>query len=269
MLASMDRIVRWIDGKDELRASLVEAGDVAEHLRSLHGIAPEDVEPFFQTLLGALLFAQDLKSHQTLSLQVEHAGRAWHADATAEGLVRAMPSGSSWQESGFRITVRRMGPQGIIYQSVVESREASTLWALREYLEISEQSPAHISCFVDLSQNRVEAFLLRGFPNTPVEILSKALVAVDAMTPSVPVKQFLEAASPGRWDILAETKIEHHCPCSRERAAASLATLGTAELEEAASREGELEVFCDFCRTRYVFPAAELLALSARISAPN
>jgi molecular chaperone Hsp33 len=265
----MDRIVRWIDDKDELRASLVEAGNVAEYLRALHGISSEEEASFFQTLLGALLFAQDLKSHQTLSLQVEHAGRAWHADATAEGLVRAMPSGSSWLEPGFRITVRRMGQQGIIYQSVVESREASAQWALREYLEISEQSPAHISCFVDPSQRRVEAFLLRGFPDTPVDALSRALVAVDAMNPSVPVRQFLEAASSARWDILAETKIEHHCPCSRERAAASLATLGAAELEEAASREGELEVFCDFCRTRYAFPAAELLALSARISSPN
>jgi molecular chaperone Hsp33 len=258
----MDRIVRWIDGKDELRASLVEAGNLEKFLRELHEIPPQEEQSFFQTVLGTLLFAQDLKTHQTLSLQVEHAGRAWHCDATLEGMTRAMTTGSKWLEPGFRISVRRLGQKGLIYQSVVESKENSVLLALREYLEVSEQSPAHLSCYIDSSTLRAEAFLLRGFPDTPVETLSKALVATDALDPSTPIRELLTAANPGRWDILNETTVEHHCPCTRLRAMASLATLGAAELEEAAAKDGELEVICDFCRTRYVYNASELLNIA-------
>jgi molecular chaperone Hsp33 len=261
----MDRIVRWINGTDELRACLVEAGALEATIRDLHQLPEADILPMGETVLGTLLFAQDLKSHQTLSTVIEHDGRSWHCDATPEGLARAMISGSSWEGSGTRITVRRFGQKGLIYQSVVESAEATPLLALREYLEVSEQSPAHLSCFLDPLAGRAEAFLLRGFPDTPVELLGKALVALDAMTPSTPVKDLLHAAFDGRWDILNETSVEHHCPCSRERAAASLATLGAAELEEAAAQDGELGITCEFCKTRYGFEADELLALSSHL----
>lgn len=261
----MDRIVRWINGTDELRASLIEAGDLEAHLRSLHQLSESDIVPMGQTVLGTLLFAQDLKSHQTLSAVIEQGGRSWHCDATPEGLARAMRSGSTWEGTGTRITMRRFGQQGLIYQSVVESVEATPLLALREYLEVSEQSPAHISCHIDPTTKRAEAFLLRGFPDTPVGLLGKALVALDAMTPETPVKDLLNAAWDGRWDVLNEVTVEHHCPCSRERAGASLATLGSAELEEAAAQDGQLGITCEFCKTHYAFEASELLELSARL----
>lgn len=261
----MDRIVRWIDGTDQLRASLIEAGDLEAHLRTLHELGPDDIQPFGQTVLGTLLFAQDLKSHQTLSTVIEHAGRSWHCDATAEGFARAMLSGSKWDGQGTRVTIRRFGQQGLIYQSVVESVESTPLLALREYLEVSEQSPAHLSCYIDPATKRAEAFLLRGFPDTPVDMLGKALVALDALNPSTPVKDLLNTACPGRWDILTQVDVNHHCPCSRERAGVSLTTLGSAELEEAAAQDGQLGITCEFCKTHYSFEASELLELSARL----
>lgn len=261
----MDRIVRWINGTDELRASLVEAGNLVAHVRQIHNLEERDILPMGQTILGTLMFAQDLKNHQTLSAAIERGGRAWHCDATPEGFARAMCGNSSWDGTGTRVTIRRFGQKGLIYQSVVDSVEDTPLLALREYLEVSEQSPAHISFFQDASQNRAEAFLVRGFPDTPVALLGKALVALDTLTPETPVKDLLQAAFEGRWDILVETKVEHHCPCSRERAGASLATLGAAELEEAAASDGQLGITCEFCKTHYSFDAAELLELGAKL----
>lgn len=261
----MDRIVRWINGTDELRASLVEAGNLVAHVRQIHNLEERDILPMGQTILGTLMFAQDLKNHQTLSAAIERGGRAWHCDATPEGFARAMCGNSSWDGTGTRVTIRRFGQKGLIYQSVVDSVEDTPLLALREYLEVSEQSPAHISFFLDAAQNRAEAFLVRGFPDTPVALLGKALIALDLLTPETPVKDLLQAAFEGRWDILVETKVEHHCPCSRERAGASLATLGAAELEEAAASDGQLGITCEFCKTHYSFDAAELLELGAKL----
>ncbi len=68
----MDRIVRWINGTDELRASLVEAGNLVAHVRRIHELEEQDILPMGQTILGTVLFAQDLKSNQTLSAAIEH-----------------------------------------------------------------------------------------------------------------------------------------------------------------------------------------------------
>ncbi len=267
IVSGMDRIVRWIDGKAQLRVSQVEAPEVAAYLLQLHSIPPEDAEPFLETVLGALLCAQDLKSQEAISLQIERAGQSWFADATMDGLVRAMPGRSGWQGKGYRVTVQRRGPRGIIYQSAVESHEDSALYALREYLEVSEQSPAHLSCRVHPERNCVDAFLLRGFPDTPIEVLSEALGTLDSLTDADASTQLKATAE--RWDRLAETPVRHYCPCSRERVQASLAALTTAELEEEAAKGKDLEVRCEFCRQDYHFSPAELLDLAAKIQAPS
>jgi molecular chaperone Hsp33 len=52
--------------------------------------------------------------------------------------------------------------------------------------------------------------------------------------------------------------VTFHCPCSRERAAASLTLLGSAELGTMILDDGSAEVICNFCRERYEFSEADL-----------
>ncbi|MEP6653075.1 MAG: Hsp33 family molecular chaperone HslO [Myxococcales bacterium] len=47
--------------------------------------------------------------------------------------------------------------------------------------------------------------------------------------------------------------VRFHCPCSRERAAATLALLGNHELVSMIKEDGAGEVTCEFCRSRYQF----------------
>ena len=49
-----------------------------------------------------------------------------------------------------------------------------------------------------------------------------------------------------------------YCGCSRERAGASLALLGRAELAAMILEDGKAEVTCNFCRARHDFTEAEL-----------
>jgi len=58
--------------------------------------------------------------------------------------------------------------------------------------------------------------------------------------------------------LLDSRSVAFHCPCSRERAASSLALLGSAELEEMILEDVPAEVTCNFCRERYSFDEAEL-----------
>ena len=52
--------------------------------------------------------------------------------------------------------------------------------------------------------------------------------------------------------------VTFHCPCSRDRAAASLTLLGGAELGAMILDDGKAEVICNFCRERYEFGEAAL-----------
>ena len=57
---------------------------------------------------------------------------------------------------------------------------------------------------------------------------------------------------------LAEKPIRFHCPCSRARAAATLALLGEDDLLALIQEEGQADVTCEFCREHYAFTDATL-----------
>jgi molecular chaperone Hsp33 len=69
--------------------------------------------------------------------------------------------------------------------------------------------------------------------------------------------------------LLDSRTVAFHCPCSRERAGASLALLGSAELGEMILEDVPAEVTCNFCRERYLFDEAELEAIRRGLGGPT
>jgi len=70
----------------------------------------------------------------------------------------------------------------------------------------------------------------------------------------------------GEIQLLDRRPVRFHCPCSRTRAATSLALLGNAELSEMILEDGKAEVTCNFCRARYQFDDAELETIRRELS---
>jgi molecular chaperone Hsp33 len=68
--------------------------------------------------------------------------------------------------------------------------------------------------------------------------------------------------------ILDVRPLRFHCPCSRERAAGTLALLG-AELEDMAASGETTDVTCEFCRARYAFSPHDLRELRAAAPPPR
>jgi len=73
----------------------------------------------------------------------------------------------------------------------------------------------------------------------------------------------------GEIQLLDRRPLRFHCPCSRTRAATSLALLGNAELSEMILEDGKAEVTCNFCRARYQFDEAELETIRRELSKPT
>jgi molecular chaperone Hsp33 len=257
-----DSLTHWLDRSARLRVVAVDATRAARGLCLLHDLEGDAARQFAAAIAGGLLFACDLKSLQTLSLQIEVGARVYHVDATADSLVRGMATTRAHEAPVARVAVRRFGQKGLLYQSIVDVATLEVSKALEGHFLQSEQQVLRTDLRCDLDERglptKVHGALVRGFPGTPPEMLRELLEAWDRRgdwDPSEPCRGLDERI----WDRLAEQDVHHHCPCSKDRALASVRALGLEALEQAAKADETLEVVCDFCRSVYRFGADDFL----------
>lgn len=253
-------MTRWLDREATLRVASVDVLDVARGLCALHDLDGDDACNLSKAVAGGLLLASDLKSAQTLSLQIELGERVFHVDATPEGLVRAMVTTRSHGASIARLVARRFGQSGLLYQSVVDIPSNSLTEILERFIAQSEQLRIRfdLRCHCDESGIPQAAFgaLVRGFPATSPEALESLFRAWEHRadwTCAAPCDHLDDKT----WDRISTQEIRHHCPCSRERALSSIQALGKETLQDAAAKGEPMEVVCDFCRSSYVFAPEE------------
>jgi molecular chaperone Hsp33 len=262
----MDLLTRWIDRTASLRISAVDASATARSLCLLHGLSGRSAVEFSEMVVGTLLLAADQRAFHTLSLQLDLGSASQHVDSTPEGLVRAMATSRLEPSVPARLQARRMGPEGLIYQSVVESTKGTVGPILEDYLHQSEQQRSRLDLETDLDEQgvpvRARGALLRDFPKTSPDLLERLFSDWSARGSSWEAASPGEGLSTGPWDKLGDVQVRAHCPCSRERALGALASLGPQAAEEAKAAGKDQEVVCDFCRTRYVFSPDEVAALS-------
>jgi molecular chaperone Hsp33 len=61
--------------------------------------------------------------------------------------------------------------------------------------------------------------------------------------------------------VFPEQAVRWHCPCSRERVAGMLRTLGREEVEDILAEQGLVHIACNFCGQPYDFDAVDCAAL--------
>jgi molecular chaperone Hsp33 len=69
--------------------------------------------------------------------------------------------------------------------------------------------------------------------------------------------------------VLDVRPVRFECRCSRQRAAGSLALLGSPELASMIVEDGTAEVICNFCHEHYQFTEAELETIRRESSGPS
>ena len=263
--SSQDSLSRWLDRGATLRVASVDVGGVARAVCALHDIEGAEAGALGQFLAGALLLASDLKSAQTLSLQMEMGERVFHVDATPEGLVRAMVTDRAHGSTVSRLAVRRFGQSGLLYQSVVDVPALSVSDVLEGFVAQSEQQKVRFDLVSENGDANLPACafgaLVRGFPATDpreLDALFSSWARRGAWDPSEPCRDL-----DGRiWDRLSVQEVRHFCPCSRDRALVSVRALGADVLADAAEKGEPMEVVCDFCRSVYTFEADDFRSSS-------
>jgi molecular chaperone Hsp33 len=148
---------------------------------------------------------------------------------------------------------------------------------VQHYLVTSEQVDSAIGCETllgdDLSVRVSAGVLLQALPATQGApllelarlrlnegLLTELLTGDDGGLSAESLARAVSGAN-GGLKLLDVRPLRFHCPCSRERASATLALVGTRDMEGLVEPDGSAAVTCEFCRAKYEFTKEEIAAI--------
>jgi molecular chaperone Hsp33 len=287
-----DEIIRCTVGGGAARIVAVTATGVAREAIRRHEATGASAVALARGLTAGLLLATLTKDEECVTLQLLGDGPLGGVtvDATAAGTARAyvknVGAGPAAPTDRPRLAAA-LGASGVV--SVIrdvglrETFRGQTSFASGEidedcerYLTASEQIESALRCETVLAPDGTVAFaaglLVQALPGgrgAAIVAAARERLAAGALraamaapaASSSDVGALVESSlgeAIGAWHALDARPVRFQCPCSRERAGASLALLGAAELADMILEDGGAEVICNFCRARHDFDEAEL-----------
>ena len=290
----MDRIIRTITSDGSLMAAAVDSSQIVYTAQKLHGLSKTACAALGRLLTGASLMGAMLKSdNASLTLKLDGGGPIGNvvAISDAHGNVRGyaehpevelprkpngkLDVGGAVGTSG-RLAVLRDFGTGTPYVGQIELISGEIAEELTQYYAQSEQIPTVCALGVLVDKEGGEALLsgglliqvLPGAEESAIQKLEENVAKLEAVTTMLAKGRSLEqmcalALDGFEMEVLDETEVRYACPCSKERFAAALITLGEKELLTLPLNEdGKAETVCQYCGRKYYFTQEELMELS-------
>ncbi len=238
-----------------------------------------------EALLVAAMLSSGIKFTGRISLQLQSSGpvKFLLADCTDSGGLRAIArlrEGVSidqdvaelWrsvQRGGVLTLTLEPAGKGERWQGIVPIEGDGLSEAIEAYFERSEQLATRVRLAVD--SERASALMIQRMPGEGEEVIDDdGWNRLEHLLATVGERELLRSDGAELFERLfhGETRrafpareLQFHCPCSRERVAEVLFSLGAAEVRQMID-EGELvEVQCEFCAAAYQFGPEALAAL--------
>ena len=293
-----DEIVRSIVRTRSIRVVTVTSTGVAREAARRHGAGTAGAVAMARGLTAGLLLATLTKDDERVTLQVLGDGPlgGLTVDAASGGTARAyvknpeisLPPRHGTERASLTAAIGKNGIVSVIRdvglresfrgQTEIVSGEIDD--DVERYLTDSEQIVSALACDAVLASDGEIAWsggvLLQALPGSDgAELVTAARAQlasggfarlVAAGSPATAIEVALEGEPVQELDRRA---ITFHCPCSYERARASIALLGPAELAAMIVDDGQAEVICNFCRARYHFDDAALAILRREAGEPD
>jgi len=284
---SLDRIVRATSDAAHFRLVLVDATRAAREISEKHEAKGYASQLLGETIASALLLASDLKGQGTVQLRFSLSGdiSRVNADATPFGLVRAMiPRDEILRVGAFEpmlspqtLRVIKLDRDGNrLSEGVVEMVDADISTSVGHYLKQSEQGiyALRVQARHDEAASGLKfagGFLLEAFPgHTPAEwervvAFAGSLDLAQHARPDgtgLHLGSLLEAFDAAFGiKIHREFEVEPFCPCTEQGVLRALSSLGRQGLESLFLENRDAEMFCEFCRKRYIVTVPQILTL--------
>lgn len=276
-------------------ATRVQAVRLSDTWRT--GLAHQQHPPVLERLLGelaaaAVLLAGNIKFNGSVVLQLQGNGpvRLIVVECTADLGLRAtahVREDAGLPEDGTLQTLLNADGQGRFmvmldpaqrdpgtpaYQGIVPLEGETVAEALEHYMRHSEQLDTRMWLAAD--GRHCAGFLLQRLPETGGQ--AGELNREPSWDRFIALAETLQTAE--LLDEDTETLIHRlfwqedlrmfepravrwHCPCSRERVANMLRTLGQAEIDSILSEQSRVEIACNFCGKPYTFDAVDCAML--------
>ena len=286
----MGKIIRAVAGDDFIKIAVIEARDIVERARQIHGLSPTACAALGRTLCATSLMGNMMKeADASVTVRINGGGPMGSVLAVSdcEGNVRGYVSepgcdlplrsdgklnvGGAIGTDGTMTVIKDIGLREPYVGSVnlISGEIAEDLSAY--YVE-SEQIPAACGLGVlvdtDLTIRAAGGFIVQLMPGAPdglIEKLEDNIFFMDQLTTILDedgmeeiMAQVLKGLEPR---ILEESEVEYRCYCSRERVAEALQSIGAEALADIAEQGGDTEVGCQFCDKTYSFSPDDIRAL--------
>ena len=262
----------------------------------LHGTSPAACAALGRALTGGAMMAALLKDDQRLALKFEADGplKKIIVEADSSGAVRgfvAVPDADVPLKEGKLDVSGALGRDGFLtvmkdiglgepYKGIVKLRNGGIAEDIAFYFAESEQIPSAVGLGVFVEPaGEVSAsggFLIQSLPPSDEEVVDKLIARLERIQPVTQMlrsgktpEDMLEIIFEGiPYHILDNRDLILKCTCSRERIERVLISLGSKDIAAMIAEQGEAEVTCEFCRSRYQFNREELELLLKEIEAP-
>ena len=294
-----DEVVRCVIADLPVRVvAALTTGAVREAARR-HEAGAAGAVALGRGLTAGLLLASLTKDDEQVTLQVLGDGPLGGVtvDASGAGTARAYvkhPGAGRLTEGDARVSLAAaIGGAGVVsvvrdvgllqnFSGTTGIRSGEIDEDVERYLTESEQIESALACDTTVgADGRVLAsagVLVQALPGSEGAtdvVLARALFQQGALArivgAGVPdsAEDLVQAVFAGRLGairVLDRRPVRFFCACSRDRAGASLAILGGADLSAMILDDGKAEVICNFCRARYDFDDKDLERIRRQVT---
>lgn len=278
-----DNLTRFVFERAAVRGAVVSLDAAYRDILACHPYPKGLRRLIGETLAAVCLLADSLKFEGSLILQLHASGilrllvvecsaalelRAtaqWEGDVGDDALLSDLAGGEKDARMVLTLDPKDGRP---LYQGVVALEGGSVAALLEHYLGTSEQIASRLWLRAD--DGRARGVLVQRMPASneadtatwqrATQAAAAASSIFDASDPHAALAALFPADDVRAFRPRAP---RFGCSCSRQRVAAALKLLGSAEVESILAERGSVGVDCEFCNRRYELDAAEARALFA------
>ncbi|MFN7144505.1 MAG: Hsp33 family molecular chaperone HslO [Myxococcota bacterium] len=277
------RFVAALACEGRVRVMAVVAVGPAEELRLRHGLSGHAATVAAEGLIASLLLSAHVKGEERLTINVraERPDFSFLADVNGDGTLRArftpdrlgpLVGAHTPTFSGILSVLKSLGPREL-YKGVAEVKRERFEGALQRYLTSSQQVDGRVRIQAALDADGKIAFaaglLVERLPDFPAEEFAAVFDAPLKGDFKALMTQFaFGQLAGGAIEVLGARDVRYQCTCSRDRVVGMLKALGHEEIASLLAEQGQAEVSCHYCNTRYVIDAEGLGDLLLELNGP-
>lgn len=279
-----DRLIRATGSHVPFRLVLADITRSAEKIGKMHGASTQSLKLLAETSIASLFLSSGLKFPGTVCVKISFSGDISfaEADSTPQGLLRAMiPQSDVLASKEFEpalspqhfqvVTLDERGKRAS--ESIIEAVSESMGRNLSVFMLQSAQTRSAVGIEARVNKENPErldyavGFYLEPYADIAddeLSILEKQVAQLPAFSEFYGGKAYnldaLMQAISGEYPttIVREIEPRPYCPCSKVRSLATLGSIPTEDLEELLEDGKDLELVCDFCRSKYIVTPDEI-----------